>query len=191
MGEKNRCPWGSIGSDPLMRAYHDREWGVPVRYDRKHFEFLLLEGAQAGLSWSTILHRRAGYARAFDRFDPAKVARYSEAKIRRLTGDPSIIRNRRKIEAAVRNAKAFRAIQREYGSFDVYAWTFVDGRPKVNQWKSLEQIPPTSTESDSFSQDLKKRGFSFVGSTIVYAHMQATGMVNDHLVTCFRHGELC
>ena len=190
MVEKPRCPWGSVDADRLMRDYHDREWGVPVRDDRKHFEFLVLEGAQAGLSWSTILHRRAGYARAFDDFDPARVARYTEARVRRLLLDPGIIRNRRKIESAVRNAKAFRAIQSEFGTFDAYAWRFVGGRPRVNQWESLRQVPATTAESDAFSQDLRGRGFGFVGSTIVYAHMQAVGMVNDHLVRCFRHREI-
>ena len=190
MDEKRRCPWGLVGSDPLMREYHDREWGVPVRDDRKHFEFLLLEGAQAGLSWSTILHRRSGYAKAFDAFDPAKVARYSESRVEKLASNPGIIRNRRKIESAVRNAKAFQAVQKEFGSFDAYAWGFVGGRPRINRWRSLRQIPATTVESNAFSNDLRKRGFSFVGSTIVYAHMQAVGMVNDHVVSCFRHREL-
>ena len=187
---KPRCPWGSLDADPLMRAYHDREWGVPVRDDRKHFEFLVLEGAQAGLSWSTILHRRRGYDRAFEGFDPARVARFTQPRVRRLLLDPGIIRNRRKIESAVCNAKAFRAVQREFGSFDAYAWDFVGGRPRDNHWTSARQVPATTAESDAFSKDLKDRGFSFVGSTIVYAHMQAVGMVNDHLVRCFRHREL-
>jgi len=173
-----------------MRAYHDREWGVPVRRDRKHFEFLVLEGAQAGLSWSTILHRRPGYARAFEGFDPASVAKFTESRVQKLSLDRSIIRNRRKIESAVRNARAFQAVQREFGSFSAYAWTFVGGRPHVNRWRSSRQIPATTEESDAFSQDLQKRGFSFVGSTIIYAYMQAVGMVNDHLVGCFRHREL-
>lgn len=190
MDAKSRCPWGSLDSDPVMREYHDREWGVPVREDRRHFEFLLLEGAQAGLSWSTILHRRPGYARAFSQFDPAKVARYGESRVHQLVLDPAIIRNRRKIESAVRNAKAFRAIQREFGSFNSYAWRFVDGRPRINRWRTIADIPATSDESDAFSKDLGRRGFSFVGSTIVYAHMQAVGMVNDHIVDCFRHREL-
>ena len=191
MDDRRRCPWGSMGSDPLMRAYHDREWGVPVSDDRKHFEFLLLEGAQAGLSWSTILHRRVGYARAFSRFDPAKVARYTESRIQNLMLDPSIIRNRRKVESAVRNAKAFRAVQKEFGSFNAYAWKFVGGAPRINRWRAVKEIPATSDESDAFSKDLQKRGFGFVGSTIIYAHMQAVGMVNDHLVECYRHPELC
>jgi len=190
MDGKRRCPWGSAIADPLMREYHDREWGVPVRDDRKQFEFLVLEGAQAGLSWSTILHRRSGYARAFDGFDPAKVARFTESRVRKLVTDPGIIRNRRKIESAVRNAKVFQAIQKEFGSFDAYAWRFVGGQPRLNRWKSVRQVPATTAESDAFSLDLRKRGFSFVGSTIIYAHMQAVGMVNDHLVSCFRHREL-
>ena len=190
MVQPSRCPWGSMATDPLMRDYHDREWGVPVHDDRKHFEFLLLEGAQAGLSWSTILHRRSGYARAFDDFDPAKVARFSDSRIQKLTLDPSIIRNRRKIESAVRNAKAFLAVQKEYGSFDAYAWGFVGGKPRINRWRSVREVPANSEESDAFSKDLGKRGFGFVGSTIVYAHMQAVGMVNDHLVDCFRYREL-
>lgn len=190
MGEKGRCPWASVDADPLLREYHDREWGVPVRDDRRHFEFLTLEGAQAGLSWSTILHRRSGYARAFSRFDPAKVARYNESRIRTLTLDPTIIRNRRKIESAVQNAKAFLAIQKELGNFNDYAWKFVGGTPRNNRWKTLRQIPATSPEAEAFSYDLRQRGFSFVGPTIIYAHMQAVGMVNDHLVSCFRYREL-
>jgi len=190
MSAKTRCPWGSLDSDPVMRAYHDREWGVPVRDDRKHFEFLLLEGAQAGLSWATILHRREGYARAFQRFDPAKVARFTPSKVERLVRDTGIIRNRRKIESAVQNARAFRRVQKEFGSFDAYAWGFVGGAPRVNRWRDQKQVPPKTPESDAFSKDLKERGFRFVGSTIVYAHMQAVGMVNDHLVNCFRHREL-
>ena len=173
-----------------MRAYHDREWGVPVSDDRRHFEFLLLEGAQAGLSWSTILHRRAGYANAFSDFDPVRVARYTEARRQRLTLDTGIIRNRRKIDSAIRNAQAFLAVQKEFGSFNAYAWGFVDGQPRVNRWTALPQVPARTSESDAFSKDLQKRGFSFVDSTIVYAHMQAVGMVNDHLVSCFRHREL-
>jgi len=150
----------------------------------------VLEGAQAGLSWSTILHRRPGYARAFDGFDPAKVARFSASRVQKLVLDPGIIRNRRKIESVVRNAKAFRAVQKEFESFNAYAWRFVGGRPRVNRWRSLRQIPSTTAESDAFSEDLQERGFSFVGSTIIYAHMQAVGMVNDHVVSCFRHREL-
>ena len=184
-----RCAW--VGSDnPLMLEYHDREWGVPVHDDRQHFEFLVLEAAQAGLSWSIVLKKREAYRRAFSQFDPRKVARYTAKRIQTLTADPSIIRNRLKIEAAVRNARAFLAIQDEFGSFDVYGWQFVDGRPRLNRWKTMREIPATSLESDAFSKDLKRRGFSFVGSTIVYAHMQAVGMVNDHLVGCFRYREL-
>ena len=183
-----RCTWVSI-DNPLMLQYHDREWGVPVHDDRKHFEFLVLEAAQAGLSWSIVLRKRDGYRRAFNDFDPEKVARYSESRIRKLTSDPAIIRNRMKIEAAVRNARAFLGIQEEAGSFDTYCWRFVDGRPKLNRWKTMKEIPATSRESDAFSKDLKQRGFSFVGSTVMYAHMQAVGMVNDHLVGCFRYRE--
>jgi DNA-3-methyladenine glycosylase I len=183
-----RCSW--VGSDPLMLRYHDREWGVPVHDDRKHFEFLILEGAQAGLSWSTVLRKREGYRRAFSRFDPEKVARYTAKQIQKLIGDPAIIRNRMKIESAVCNARAFLAIQEELGSFDAYCWRFVDGRPRLNRRRATREIPATSRESDAFSKDLKGRGFRFVGSTIVYAHMQAVGMVNDHLVDCFRYREI-
>jgi DNA-3-methyladenine glycosylase I len=184
----SRCTWAG-GGNPLMLEYHDREWGVPVHDDRRHFEFLVLEAAQAGLSWSIVLKKREGYRRAFSQFDPRKVARYTQRRIQKLTEDPSIVRNRLKIEAAVRNARAFLAIQDEFGSFDAYGWRFVDGRPRVNRWKTTRQIPATSRESDAFSSDLKRRGFTFVGSTIVYAHMQAVGMVNDHLVGCFRYRE--
>ena len=187
--ERKRCEWVNLG-DPLMLDYHDREWGVPVHDDRKHFEFLVLEGAQAGLSWSTILKRREGYAQAFSNFDPQKVARYSDKRIEALTQDASIIRNRMKIAAAVKNARQFLAVQEEFGSFDSYAWRFVDGRPTVNHRMSTKDIPATSPQSDAFSKDLKQREFSFVGSTIIYAHMQAIGMVNDHLVGCFRYREV-
>ena len=186
---KRRCGW--VGeSNPLMLEYHDREWGVPVRDDGKHFEFLILEGAQAGLNWSIILNKREGYRGAFSEFDPSKVARYTVKRIQKLLLDPGIIRNRQKIEAAVRNARAFLAVQEEFGTFDAYAWRFVGGQPKVNRWRAIKQIPATSTESDAFSKDLKQRGFGFVGSTIIYAHMQAVGMVNDHLVHCFRYREV-
>jgi DNA-3-methyladenine glycosylase I len=184
-----RCPWVPVG-DPLMVDYHDHEWGVPVHDDRTHFEFLVLEAAQAGLSWSIVLKKREGYRRAFSGFDPAKVARFSRARLQKLAADPAIIRNRLKIEAAVNNARAFLAIQEEFGSFDRYCWPFVGGRPRVNHWKAMTDIPATSVESDAFSKDLKRRGFSFVGSTIVYAHMQAVGMVNDHVVSCYRYPEL-
>ncbi len=184
-----RCAWVPDG-DPLMREYHDREWGVPVHDDRRHFEFLVLEGAQAGLSWSVVLRKRIGYARAFAHFDPRKVARYSEARIRSLTEDPGIVRNRRKIAATVRNARMFLEIQKEFGSFDAYCWRFVGGRPRQNQWTQTRRVPATSPESDAFSDDLRERGFGFVGSTVIYAHMQAVGMVNDHLVSCFRYAEV-
>ena len=185
----NRCAW--VGRDnPLMLEYHDREWGVPVHDDRQHFEFLVLEAAQAGLSWSIVLKKREGYRRAFSQFEPRKVARYTQSRIQKLTADPSIIRNRLKIEAAVRNARAFLAIQDEFGSFDDYCWRFVDGTTRVNRWKAMREIPATSHESDAFSKDLKRRGFSFVGSTVMYAHMQAVGMVNDHLVGCFRFRQI-
>ena len=184
-----RCPWVDA-DDSLMRDYHDREWGVPVHDDAKHFEFLVLEGAQAGLNWAIILNKREGYRRAFSEFDPNKVARYTEKRIQKLVLDPGIIRNRQKIGSAVRNARAFLSIQEEFGSFDSYSWCFVGGQPKVNRWKASNQIPATSPESDAFSKDLKQRGFGFVGSTIIYAHMQAVGMVNDHLVDCFRYREV-
>ena len=186
---KTRCQWVNP-NDPMMVDYHDLEWGVPVHDDRRHFEFLVLEGAQAGLSWATILKRREGYRRAFSDFDPEEVARYSERRIEELLIDPSIIRNRQKIESTVRNARAFLSICEEFKSFDSYCWRFVEGRPIVNRRKSMKDIPATSAESDLFSKDLKKRGFSFVGSTIIYAHMQAVGMVNDHLDTCFRYSEV-
>ncbi len=184
-----RCTWVSV-DNPAMVQYHDSEWGVPVHDDRKHFEFLVLEAAQAGLSWSIVLKKREAYRRAFSEFDPQKVARYTAKRIQKLISDATIIRNRMKIEAAVSNARAFLTIQEEAGSFDAYCWRFVDGRPKVNRWKSMRQIPSTSPESEAFSKDLKHRGFRFVGSTIVYAHMQAVGMVNDHLVDCFRYREI-
>jgi DNA-3-methyladenine glycosylase I len=184
-----RCAWVTR-ADPLMLEYHDREWGVPVHDDRKHFEFLVLEGAQAGLSWAIVLKKREGYRRAFEGFDPEKVARFTARRIERLIANPEIIRNRMKIESAVRNARAFLKVQEELGSFDDYCWRFVGGQPKVNRWKTMRQIPATSPESDAFSKDLKRRGFNFVGSTVVYAHMQAVGMVNDHLVDCFRYREI-
>jgi DNA-3-methyladenine glycosylase I len=186
---KKRCGW--VGeSNPLKLEYHDREWGVPVHDDRRHFEFLVLEGAQAGLNWSIILNKREGYRRAFSGFDPNKVARYTEKRVQKLLLDPGIIRNRQKIQSAVRNARVFLAVQEEFGTFDAYAWRFVGGQPKVNRWRVIKQIPATSPESDAFSKDLKLRGFSFVGSTVIYAHMQAVGMVNDHLVDCFRYREV-
>jgi DNA-3-methyladenine glycosylase I len=184
--QPKRCSWVNV-DQTLMREYHDREWGVPTHDDRRHFEFLILEAAQAGLSWSIVLNKREGYRRAFSQFDPNKVARYSEVRINKLTADPGIVRNRLKIAAAVRNARAFLAVQEEFGSFDAYCWQFVDGRPRQNRWTSLRQIPATTAESDAFSRDLKARGFTFVGSTVIYAHMQAVGMVNDHLIDCFRY----
>ena len=186
---RKRCEWVNP-NDPLMVDYHDREWGLPVHDDRKHFEFLVLEAAQAGLSWSTILKRREGYRRAFSDFDPQKVARFARKRIEELAQDSSIIRNRMKITAAVRNAGQFLAIQDEFGSFDSYAWRFVEGRPRLNHVRTMKDIQATSPQSDAFSKDLKQRGFSFVGSTIIYAHMQAVGMVNDHLVDCFRYREV-
>jgi DNA-3-methyladenine glycosylase I len=188
MTTKNRCGWS--GSDPLYVAYHDEEWGVPVHDDRLLFEFLILEGAQAGLSWITILRKRDAYRRAFDQFDPRKVARYDGRKVAALLADAGIVRNRAKIESAIENAKAFLEVQAEFGSFDAYMWRFVDGRPAQNRRRSMKEIPARSAQSDALSKDLKRRGFSFVGSTIVYAHMQAVGMVNDHVVSCFRHREV-
>lgn len=173
--------------DPVYERYHDAEWGVPVRDDRVHFEFLVLESAQAGLSWWTILRKRDGYRRAFADFDADKVARFTGRTVERLMQDASIVRNRLKIEAAIGNAREFLKIQREFGSFDSYVWQFVGGAPIVNRWRKQSDVPPTSKESDALSKDLKTRGFKFVGSTIVYAHMQATGLVNDHLVGCFRY----
>jgi DNA-3-methyladenine glycosylase I len=182
-----RCPWPE---GDLYIAYHDTEWGVPLHDDRALFEFLILEGAQAGLSWHTVLKKRENYRSAFDHFDPEKVARYTPAKIKKLLANPGLIRNRLKIDSAVRNAGAFLAVREEFGSFDRYLWRFVDGRPIINRFRSMHEIPARTAASDAMSKDLKQRGFNFVGSTICYAHMQATGMVNDHLVHCFRHREL-
>jgi DNA-3-methyladenine glycosylase I len=179
-----RCAWA--GTDPLMVAYHDEEWGVPVHDDRTLFEFLILEGAQAGLSWSTILKKRAAYRAAFDHFDPLLVAGYRAAKVRKLLADAGIVRNRLKIAAAVQNARAFLQVQREFGSFDAYLWRFVANRPIVNRLRSMRDLKSPSSESDALSKDLKRRGFNFVGSTICYAFMQAVGMVNDHTIDCFR-----
>lgn len=183
-----RCPWSEGVSDAYL-AYHDEEWGVPVHDDAKQFEFLILEGAQAGLSWATVLHKRDGYRRAFAGFDAERIARFDARKLAALRRDPGIIRNRLKIEAAVSNARAYLKLRDELGSFSDYLWRFVDGRPKQNRWRRQSQVPATSPESDALSKDLKKRGFKFVGSTIMYAHMQATGLVNDHLVGCYRHAE--
>jgi DNA-3-methyladenine glycosylase I len=181
---QTRCPW--CGDDPLYIRYHDEEWGVPLHDDRRLFEMLILEGAQAGLSWITILRKREAYRKVFDRFDARKVARYDRKKIRALLANPGIVRNRLKVEAAVKNAKAFLAVQKEFGSFDAYLWAFVGGAPKVNRPRTIKHIRPTTAESDALSRDLKKRGFTFVGSTICYAFMQAVGMVNDHVATCSR-----
>ena len=189
MVEQRRCDWASL-QDTLYREYHDKEWGVPVHDDGTIFEFLVLEGAQAGLSWGTILRKRENFRRAFAEFDPVKVANFDSLAVRKLLRNEGIIRNRLKINSAVKNAKAFIAVQKEFGSFDSYIWTFVGGKPRVNRWNRLRDIPAATPESGAMSKDLIRRGFSFVGPTICYAHMQATGMVNDHLVSCFRHKEL-
>ena len=181
--EPVRCAWAN---NDLAIRYHDEEWGIPVHDDRVLFEFLILEGAQAGLSWNTILNKRENYRRAFAEFDPVRVAKFDQKRVEKLLADAGIVRNRLKIASTIDNAKAFLAVQKEFGSFDRYIWQFVGGKPKVNAWKSLKQVPALTTESDAMSKDLKKRGFRFVGSTICYAFMQATGMVNDHLVSCFR-----
>ena len=182
---KRRCEWAE--GDPLLRSYHDTEWGTPLHDDQALFEFLVLDAAQAGLSWLTVLRKRENYRRAFGGFDPEKVARYDSRKVRALLADPGIIRNRLKIESAIANARAFLAIQREFGSFDTYIWPFVRGRPKRNRWRGLRQIPARTKESDEMSRALRERGFRFVGPTTCYAFMQAAGMVNDHVVSCFRH----
>ncbi len=184
-----RCAWPPLASDPVYRDYHDREWGVPVHEERRWFEFLMLEGAQAGLSWATILHKRENYREAFARFDPKKVARFTPRDVARLLNDPGIIRNRLKINAAITNARAFLAVQKEFGSFESYIWRFVGGSPIRNHRRSLREIQVRTAISDAMSGDLKKRGFIFVGSTICYAFMQATGLANDHVVGCFRHRE--
>lgn len=185
---KTRCAW--CGTNPLYMAYHDEEWGVPLHDERALFEFLILEGAQAGLSWLTILKKREGYRRAFDNFDAERIARYGERDTARLLADPGIVRNRLKIAAAVTNARATLKIREAFGGLDAYFWRFVDGRPLRNAWRDMSQVPASSPLSDAISKDMKQRGFKFVGSTIVYAHMQATGMVNDHTLDCFRHREL-
>ncbi len=187
MREKNtiqRCEWP--GSDPAMIRYHDEEWGAPVHDDKIHFEFLILESAQAGLSWRIVFNKRANYKKAFARFNAAKVAKFGTAEVKALLNNPGIVRNKLKINAAISNARCFLAVQKEFGSFSNYIWKFVGGKPKVNRWKSLKELPATSAESDALSKDLKKRGFKFVGSTVIYAHMQATGLVNDHARYCFR-----
>ena len=185
--DKNRCDWAK---KPLEIEYHDNEWGIPVHDDRKLFEFLVLDGFQAGLSWSTILAKRDNFSKAFDDFDYKKIVQYDEKKIESLLQDAGIIRNKLKIKAAISNARAFLKVQEEFGSFDRYIWSFTDGKTMVNQWRTMEEVPATSKESDAMSKYLKKRGFKFVGSTICYAFMQAAGMVNDHLVTCFRYKEV-
>jgi DNA-3-methyladenine glycosylase I len=183
-----RCSWAE--GSPQMQDYHDNEWGVPLHDDRRLFEFLILEGAQAGLSWSTILRKREGYRQAFEGFVPEAVAAYDERKVAELLANPAIVRNRLKVAAAIRNARAFLKVREEFGSFDAYVWGFVDGAPRQNSWRNMAEVPATSVESDLLSKDLKRRGFTFVGSTICYAFMQAVGMVNDHLVDCFRWKEL-
>jgi DNA-3-methyladenine glycosylase I len=187
MNRMPRCGWAT--SEPNIK-YHDEEWGVPVHDDRKLFEFLILEGAQAGLSWTTILNKRENYRKAFDGFRPEKIARYGPRDVKRLLNDPGIVRNRLKIAATIQNAKAFLAVQKEFGSFDRYLWSFVGGEPKQNRWRRTAQVPARTIESDAMSRDLSKRGFKFVGSTICYALMQATGMVNDHLLSCARRQQL-
>ena len=184
-----RCPWLNLDK-PDYVAYHDHEWGVPVHDDRKHFEFLTLESAQAGLSWYTVLRKRANYRQAFAEFDPAKVARFSAVTVEQMLQDPGLIRNRRKISAAVENARHFLTVQDEFGSFSAYIWRFVDGEPIVNEFRTLADLPATSRESDALSKDLKSRGFKFIGSIVIYAHMQATGMVNDHVLDCFRRSQI-
>lgn len=188
MEEKIRCPW-CLSFDQYIQ-YHDVEWGVPVHDDRKHFEFLILEGAQAGLSWSTILKKREGYRKNFADFDPEKVARFTSKKIEKILTDPAIIRNKLKVHAAVNNARRFLEVQKEFGSFNTYIWAFVKNKPIKNKWKNHKNAPATTKESDALSKDLIKRGFKFVGSTVIYAHMQACGLVNDHLVDCFRYNEV-
>lgn len=184
----NRCPW--CGTDELYVKYHDEEWGVPVHEDRKHFEFLVLESAQAGLNWLTILRKRENYRAAYDNFDPIKIAQYDENKMLQLMNNAGIIRNRRKIDASIGNAKGFLKLQEEFGSFDNYIWSFVDNKPVANHWSDISEVPATSKLSDDVSKDLKSRGFKFLGSTIVYAHLQATGIINDHLVSCFRYNNI-
>lgn len=188
MQDKVRCPW-CLGFDQYIR-YHDEEWGVPVHDDRKHFEFLILEGAQASLSWATILKKREGYRKVFANFDPAKVAKFTEKKLEKILQDPGIVRNRLKVYAAVNNAKQFIKVQQEFGSFDRYIWQFVGGKPIVNKHKTLRDVKATTPESDALSKDLLKRGFKFVGSTVMHAHMQACGLVNDHIVDCWRYGQI-
>lgn len=188
MEAKTRCAW--TGDDPLMQRYHDEEWGVPKHDDRRLFEDLVLDGAQAGLSWQTILRKRENYRRAFDNFDPVKVAAYDESRVAELLQDPGIVRNRLKIRSAIQNAQAFLRVQQEFGSFDAYIWGFVDGQPVINQWREMSQLPATSELAELISKDLRARGFNFVGPTIIYAFMQAVGIVNDHNIDCFRYTEV-
>lgn len=183
--EKTRCPW-CLKFDQYIE-YHDNEWGVPVHNDRIHFEFLILEGAQAGLSWATVLKKREGYRNAFVQFDPVKVSRFTDARVSKILQDPGVIRNKLKVNAAVNNAKRFLEVQKEFGSFDRYIWSFVNNKPIVNKWKGVSEVPATTKESDAISKDLIKRGFKFVGSTVIYAHMQACGLVNDHLINCWKY----
>ncbi len=188
MSTVRRCPW-ALGVNDAYVKYHDEEWGVPARDDRTQFEFLVLESAQAGLAWSTILNKRDGYRRAFAGFDPERVARFNSRSVERLLGDAGIVRNRLKIQSAIGNAKAFLKVREEFGSFSDYLWGFVDGVPVRNRWRSQKKVPASTSLSDKISKDLKERGFKFVGTTIIYAHLQATGLVNDHIVSCFRHDE--
>lgn len=187
--QQKRCGWVDGGND-LYHRYHDEEWGVPVRDDIRHFEFLTLEGAQAGLSWATVLNKREGYRKAFAGFDPQKVARFTEKRVEKLLLDPGIIRNRLKVQATVNNARRYLEVQESFGSFNEYIWGFVEGKPIVNRWKTLKEVPATSPVSDALSKDLKQRGFKFVGSTVIYAHLQAAGLINDHTVDCFRWKEV-
>jgi DNA-3-methyladenine glycosylase I len=185
MKEKTRCPWCLKFAEYI--EYHDNEWGIPVHNDLTHFEFLILEGAQAGLSWATVLKKREGYRKAFADFDPVKVSRFTSARIAKILEDPGIIRNKLKVNSAVNNAKHFLEVQKEFKSFDAYIWSFVDNKPIINKWRSISEIPATTKESDALSKDLIKRGFKFVGSTVIYAHMQACGLVNDHLIDCWKY----
>jgi len=189
MNTKKRCQWCENSFDDYIK-YHDEEWGVPVHDDQKHYEFLVLEGAQAGLSWSTVIKKREGYRKAFANFDYKKVAKYDEAKIEQLLQDPGIIRNRLKVRSTVTNAQCFLEVQKEFGSFDAYIWQFVANKPIANKWKTMSEVPASTKESDALSKDLKKRGFKFVGTTIMYAHMQACGLVNDHTTDCYRYKEV-
>jgi DNA-3-methyladenine glycosylase I len=185
---KKRCPWA--GDNPLYVDYHDSEWGTPVHDDVRHFEFLVLEAAQAGLSWLTVLKKREGYRAAYRGFDPARVARFGAREVQRLLGDPGIVRNRLKITSSIANARRFLAVQKEFGSFDAYLWGWTGGKPVINRWETISEVPPRTELSDAISKDLKARGFTFVGSTIIYSHLQAVGVVNDHLLSCFRRREL-